>query len=38
MPVTGDKSLLQAGPLQKRVITPQDFVAQVLDKGDTPRG
>jgi uncharacterized protein len=28
---TGDKLLLQAGPLQKRVITPQAFVAQVLD-------
>jgi uncharacterized protein len=38
MLVTGDKLLLQAGPLQKRVITPQAFVAQILGQGDTPRG
>ncbi|HQS30577.1 MAG: putative toxin-antitoxin system toxin component, PIN family [Polaromonas sp. 24-62-144] len=27
--VTGDKLLLQAGPLQKRVMAPQTFVAQL---------
>ena len=27
--VTGDKLLLQSGPLQARVVTPQDFAAQI---------
>lgn len=31
MLVTGDKLLQQAGPLQQRVMTPQTFVAKVLD-------
>ena len=31
MRVTGDKLLMQAGPLQPRVLMPQDFVAQLLD-------
>ena len=29
--VTGDKLLLQAGPLQPRVVAPQDFMAQWMD-------
>ena len=31
MRVTGDKLLMQAGPLQPRVLMPQDFVAQWVD-------
>lgn len=27
--VTGDKLLLQSGPLQARVVSPQDFAAQI---------